>query len=206
MDKIWILTVTRENDADGLVVNTYPYVDLDIAQRDMKLLSNKLINDSGFNIVDRENFLLEVEKNDYEDYYLIKLEYKTVHDRPIGLEMVKEEFSEKKFIDWYNEIDFRKELCSFIESDDILWEKVKVRVSIDSECHGYEEIDYRVNDLILKGIIEETRDMCGDIYTIKIDFVFDDDAFEYEKYPSYIEGYVYEGLFNSGKTVMRPFS
>ena len=206
MDKIWILTVTRENDADGLVVNTYPYIDLDIAQRDMKLLSNKLINDSGFNIVDRENLLLEVEKNDYEDYYLIKLEYKMIQDSPIGLEMVKEEFSEKKFIDWYNEIDFRRDLCSFIESDDILWEKVKVRVSIDSECHGYEEIDYRVNDLILKGIIEETRDMHGNIYTIKIDFIFDDDAFEYEKYPSYVEGYVYEGLFNSGKTVMRPFS
>ena len=109
-------------------------------------------------------------------------------------------------IDWYNEIDFRKDLCSFIESDDILWGKVKVRVSIDSENYGYEEIDYRVNDLILKNIIEEARDICGDIYTIKIDFVFDDEDFEYEKYPSYVEGYVYEGLFNSGKTVMRPFS
>lgn len=206
MDKIWILTVTRENDTDGLVVNTYPYVDLDIAQQDMRFLSDKLINDNDFNIVDRENFLLEVEKNDYEDYYLIKLDCKTLHNRPIGLEIIKEKFNEKKFINWFNEIDFRKDLCSFIESNDILWEKVKVRVSIDSENYGYEEIDYRVNDLILKNIIEETRNICGDIYTIKIDFVFDDEDFEYEKYPSYVEGYVYEGLFNSGKTVMRPFS
>ena len=204
MDKIWILTVTRESDSEGLVINTYPYLNLEDAQNDMNVLSKKLINKENFNVIDEDRFLIELERGNYEDYYLIQLTYKKIEKQSRGLEMIKEKFNTDKFIGWYNTINFKKDLGNIIPvTNKKIYNKIKLNVYIDTEDRGYEIMECNINDNIINYILKNINDISGDIYCIKMDFVFDDDMFEYEKYPSCVEGYVYEGLFNEGKTIMK---